>query len=244
MGCYSFYNEDFKEHALNVYKCVKNDARLPIITRKFSLIMNASNIEKMIKDLILISALFHDLGKAIKYYQEGDLRRFPGHDFVGALIMKEAITYISNKCSSTSTIYNNDYMKYIIEYILISGSLFHLYLHRGKEEGWKIYGMEEIREDGLEISKECIHSILDTLNSFKGQASKESKALIECIAEAFESGKVNEYLKQYWRTDLKNIDGYYKEINKVKEYGWFFESVTAMINECDDEAARKRGDST
>ena len=72
--------------------------------------------------------------------------------------------------------------------------------------------------------------------------SKEGKALMECMAEAFESGKVNEYLRQCWRTDLKNIKYYYNNYNSnAKEYGWFFEGITAMINECDYEAARRRG---
>ncbi|MGC8543771.1 MAG: HD domain-containing protein [Vulcanisaeta sp.] len=240
MGCYSFYNEDFKEHALIVYECVKNDNRLPIIVRKFSSIINVSDIEGLVNDLILLTALLHDVGKVIKRYQDGDLKSFTHHDFVGALIMKEIIEYMNSRRCNLASIVNDD-MRRIVESILITGPLFHLYLHRGKEESWRAYDIEEeIGKGGLEIPSECVRSILDTLNSFKEQVSKEGKALMECMAKAFESGKVNEYLKQYWRIDLHSIAKYYNEINNAKEYGWFFEGITAMINECDDEAARRR----
>ncbi|ADN51063.1 hypothetical protein [Vulcanisaeta distributa] len=251
MPCYSFINEDFKDHARRVYECVKKDGRMPVLTRKFMLIVNSIEKESVnnlkydefINDVILIGATLHDIGKAIAHYQNGDLRSFKGHDFIGALIMYEAYRALKESNCAIQAIKLRG-IDDLIQLLLIVPSLFHLYLHRGKEESWKIQDIKyNISIPNIKITNDCISAVIDVLNLVKDNASSEiGRNLTDCIINVFIKGsKVNDYLVKYGLHDLENtINMYYSRFNTTRGYNWFFESIIAIVNECDSEAAKSR----
>ena len=245
MPCYSFFNEDFGEHALKTYECMSNDTRIDAAIKKLVIINGWQDYEKLIRGAVLIAGLLHDIGKGITYYQRGTLCRFRCHDFVGSTIMYFITQSIKNLGLP------NDVMVFIWK-VLMGLPLLHHYLHRD----WLTYKeCDEIEKiEKIQLSEDCtvaIREILDKVMDRERDAMQLINALNKSLANI---GIISKYDMVFTQVlynafnDVPSSDkhGNYPDLKILsdteftKKYKWFFEVATAVLNECDNKAAEGR----
>lgn len=245
--CYAFYpkdekkqvSEELQNHLQDVVNDISKNKIFPKLYKKISKLLNID--EKIVHDIILLTGLLHDIGKALEKYQKKPSEGFSGHFVYSSLIIYTVLLDVLAE-NNKNIIQNNDTAKYI-KYLLIDPILLHHYagyndliesfnktIKSDKKEGGEIY---------IEFNKPCLKILINLFSDFqKYLCSNFGKEILDKLTILFEDYSDRAKIKIYLTT-FEQLLPMSSEINREGKLKSSLMAITGILNEADGTIARK-----
>ena len=232
-NCWAYYPEPgksrerpepLKEHLVNVAIGILTHMDFHRIIKKIGREYGIDN--KDIHDIGFLVGLLHDIGKALRKYQEPPGPYFPGHEVYSAFIVHSA--FIDARLDNP----DNETVKRLILYPI----LLHHYAQRDDvEEIYRKVMHEVLKKNNpiAELHDECLDAITNILEYAMNIVRSEfAMQLIKTLQDDIHDGKLN--LAALGDSPFSSLES----IVKIEE--WFgVMALTGLLNEVDGKVAMR-----